>query len=555
MNKTRNLKLASIAVILLLSLTLSTVAYAPPIQPMTVVGVVYFDTDPAGAGVTVYAKEDTTIIDQCLTLATGQYYLQLEGPAEDTLIDLYVEEELVDTLPLNYATYLSDYDLIVTGDAPPANEVPVADAGGLYSGEEGVAIDFDGSGSSDSDGTIESYAWVFGDGGTAAVESPSYTYTAAGEYTVTLTVTDDEGATDDDETTATITEAGAPPANEVPVADAGGPYDGFVGSPISFDGSDSTDDGTIESWAWVFGDGETGTGETTSHTYDDADTYTVTLTVTDDEGATDIDTTDATVILVVSGEGFSIDFVTPGDVVYGDTLIVRGSGITSGNMVKVYWDFATAVNELNTTEGLPSGDFECEIDVPSAYYGNHYIWAIDTASGLPARSDAIFVVSRVKLTPSSGLEGDDIVVKGYGFGEEVDVNVTFGGLAEGIGEDETDEMGYFEYTFEVEVEVDGDYTVTALDADDNYAEAEFTVGAALTLDKDVGPAGTIVKVSFRGFMPSTEINTEVDITLDGEPVSTKDGKNVTASKTGTGTVYIVIPSVEEGEYDWRNADH
>ncbi|GAH05783.1 unnamed protein product, partial [marine sediment metagenome] len=60
---------------------------------------------------------------------------------------------------------------------------------------------------------------------------------------------------------------------------------------------------------------------------------------------------------------------------------------------------------------------------------------------------------------------------------------------------------------------------------------------------------TIVKVSFRGFTPSTEINTEVDITLDGEPVSTKDGKNVTASRTGTGTVYIVIPSVEEGDYD------
>jgi len=42
--------------------------------------------------------------------------------------------------------------------------VPVADAGGAYSGTEGVAISFDGSGSSDPDGTIVSWLWDFGDG-------------------------------------------------------------------------------------------------------------------------------------------------------------------------------------------------------------------------------------------------------------------------------------------------------------------------------------------------------------------------------------------------------
>lgn len=57
----------------------------------------------------------------------------------------------------------------------------------------------------------------------------------------------------------------------------------------------SSDDGTIVSYAWDFGDEETGSGVTTSHTYAAAATYAVTLTVTDDEGATDTATQSVTV--------------------------------------------------------------------------------------------------------------------------------------------------------------------------------------------------------------------------------------------------------------------
>ncbi|MEQ1785490.1 MAG: PKD domain-containing protein [Acidimicrobiales bacterium] len=71
-------------------------------------------------------------------------------------------------------------------------------------------VDFDGTGSTDGDGVIASYAWAFGDGGTAIGATPSHSYAAAGTYNVTLTVTDDDGAIDDITLPVTVSEPGAP---------------------------------------------------------------------------------------------------------------------------------------------------------------------------------------------------------------------------------------------------------------------------------------------------------------------------------------------------------
>lgn len=86
------------------------------------------------------------------------------------------------------------------------------------------------------------------------------------------------------------------PSNEPPVADAGADQIVLVNETVSFDGSGSYDpDGTITTYDWVFGDGTTGNGEMIMHTYVTVGTYIVSLTVADDEGLTDIDTTLVTV--------------------------------------------------------------------------------------------------------------------------------------------------------------------------------------------------------------------------------------------------------------------
>ena len=93
--------------------------------------------------------------------------------------------------------------LLLRGDVTAPNQDPIAAfTPNNTSGTAPLTVSFDASASSDSDGNIVSYAWDFGDGNTATGVNASNTF-AAGTYTVKLTVTDDDGATD--ETTQTIT--------------------------------------------------------------------------------------------------------------------------------------------------------------------------------------------------------------------------------------------------------------------------------------------------------------------------------------------------------------
>ncbi len=184
-----------------------------------------------------------------------------------------------------------------------------------------LSCDFDGTGSSDSDGSIASYSWDFGDGATATGSTASHTYASGGTYTVTLTVADDDGATDSEAKDVSVTDgtANSPPTSDFTYS--------ITDLTVDFTDQSTDSDGSIASWSWDFGDGDTSTAQNPSHTYASGGTYTVSLTVTDDDGATDTSAQDVTVTEPSTG-----DF----------TLSVSAYKVRGTQYADLTWDGATS---------------------------------------------------------------------------------------------------------------------------------------------------------------------------------------------------------------------
>lgn len=184
-----------------------------------------------------------------------------------------------------------------------ANEPPIANAEPkyqeIYEGEEAW---FSANGSYDPDGYIVSYYWDFGDGSYGYGFETSHIYYTSGNYTVLLTVYDNENGTGTDYALVSVLSLGS--SNSPPVAVAYPDYqEVMVGEDAWFYGGGSYDpDGYIVSYEWNFGDGNIGYGYNTTHKYTAPGYYNVTLTVTDNEGATDVDAVMVYVIRVPTQE-------------------------------------------------------------------------------------------------------------------------------------------------------------------------------------------------------------------------------------------------------------
>ncbi len=214
------------------------------------------------------------------------------------------------------ATYVTVYNVAPTVIAGPDQTV-----------NEGDIVSF--SGSFTDPGWLDTHiiSWNFGDGSAPATGTltPTHAYGHSGVYTVTLTVTDDDGGVSSDALIVTVN-------NVDPIVDAGSDQESLPGHQFTefcFNGS-FTDPSWLDTHTaeWNFGDGspweagvvvETNNPPEAVGTVDEAsprchkywvpyqDTYTVTLYVYDDAGGVGKDTLTVTILRVVGGEEVPLD--------------------------------------------------------------------------------------------------------------------------------------------------------------------------------------------------------------------------------------------------------
>lgn len=232
-------------------------------------------------------------------------------------------------------------------------------------------VTFNAEQSSDPDGEIVSYRWFFGDGQQDQGPEVTKAYQGAGEYTVTLTVEDNDGALSSQTETVKVI------GNEAPLAELRAAGETFrPGDPVSFDATESTDPEGDELVAYTFdfGDGSsriTQNFPTVTHTYAEQGVYVARVMVRDREGATDFATTTVAVTNRRPPRAF-FEFDPKNDIVPGTNILFNAGGSNGEDapIVTYSWRFGDGfpgAGAQTTHSYLESGEYTVSLTVIDEY--------------------------------------------------------------------------------------------------------------------------------------------------------------------------------------------
>jgi PKD repeat protein len=205
-----------------------------------------------------------------------------------------------------------------------------------------------------------SYAWDFGDGATSTLEDPIHAYANGGDYTITLTVTDNDGTPVTVQHDIHVSEN--PPIVEVTVTPASGM------EPLTVDVDCAVLSGGRQPFAYVinFSDGTIFAGQHASHVYPQNGTYSVTCSVTDADNDVGTDTE----MIVVDDSEPTVSFTfSPQDPVEGDDISFNATITAYDTPVTILWDFddgTTSTIEDPTHTYLTEGVYTVTVTVTDA---------------------------------------------------------------------------------------------------------------------------------------------------------------------------------------------
>ena len=195
-------------------------------------------------------------------------------------------------------------------------------------------------------------------------------------------------------------------SNLPPIANANGPYRGFIGEPITFNGTDSYDpDGSIVSYEWDLdddGEFDDATGPTPTKTWDIPYSGTISLNVTDNIGATDVDSTSLTVVIpaTVDFDPDTLNKESKGKWVTVYTELPAGYNVTHINVSTMLLN-ETVPAELHPTE---IGDYDSD-GIPDLMVKFDRQAIIDI---LPV-GDAVNITITGELYDGTPFEGSDVI--------------------------------------------------------------------------------------------------------------------------------------------------
>jgi PKD repeat protein len=195
--------------------------------------------------------------------------------------------------------------------------------------------------------------------------------------------------------------AAPPPGNQAPIATLNAAtYTGVVNQPLTFDATGSTDDGTIVTYQWDYGDNttpDTTTTPTTTHNYTTTGPYTVSLTVTDDLGLTSSAATAN--VSIANGQVIptAVLTVAPPTGLTGSTFVFDGSGSTDDSVITTYsWDYG---NDTSDTSLTPTISYA----YPTSGIYNATLTVTDDDNNVDMASVSITVTDN--MIPTAGTDG------------------------------------------------------------------------------------------------------------------------------------------------------
>ncbi|MEZ4922088.1 MAG: PKD domain-containing protein [Crocinitomicaceae bacterium] len=216
---------------------------------------------------------------------------------------------------------------------------PYPTAGFTFTNQcDGNAMNFTDNSTITAPGTITGYSWDFGDGNTSTAQNPSNNYASDGTYTVSLTVTDNNGCTNTSTQNVTVYPN---PVNDIEfvingVSSTTGLTGGCLVDAVNFTNNTTINaPDNITTWAWDFGDGNTSNVQNPpAHTYAAAGNYTISLTTTSNNGCTD----NITLPITIHPTPSSV-FTVPPTCMDFAPVYTNNSAITSGTIATYEWDF------------------------------------------------------------------------------------------------------------------------------------------------------------------------------------------------------------------------